>query len=482
MKKHTIFIAAALALALSASALSGCMGKSAYDIAVENGFVGSESEWLDSLKGKDGINGEKGDKGDKGDTGEKGDQGERGLTGWEGEDGSFVENSYVDEKNHLIIKLSDGKTIDAGYIGLDKVDAGKEPSLSETSVCLAPSDFYILASNLDYPIWSSSDTSVVRVAANGLIIGMNEGKATVTATSVDGKTASCEINVLDLEYSVNADGGAVITAYNGGLEEVVIPASLGGNPVTEIGEWAFFDNSSAKKISLPDSIRSIGYGAFSTCYALEEIDIGEGVEAIGTSAFSDCIKLEKITLPESLTELGNACFYGCSKLKEITVPSKITVINNATFSDCYALTKVNFGKVTRINDFAFYACRSLADIKLPESLNIIGESAFSGCTALSGVVFENRNTVYGKTTFSGCVFSPEIPADGFVKTDVTMYTVSNATARTSPSLDATALKWPTKGSSLNVIGIDVEEGWAKINFDGSALYMKLSLLSFEPIE
>lgn len=29
-------------------------GKSAYELAVENGFKGSEKEWLDSLNGKDG--------------------------------------------------------------------------------------------------------------------------------------------------------------------------------------------------------------------------------------------------------------------------------------------------------------------------------------------------------------------------------------------------------------------------------------------
>lgn len=29
-------------------------GKSAYEIAVENGFVGTEAEWLQSLHGKDG--------------------------------------------------------------------------------------------------------------------------------------------------------------------------------------------------------------------------------------------------------------------------------------------------------------------------------------------------------------------------------------------------------------------------------------------
>jgi hypothetical protein len=41
-------------------------GKSAYEIAQVNGFVGSEKEWLLSLKGSKGDKGEKGDKGNKG--------------------------------------------------------------------------------------------------------------------------------------------------------------------------------------------------------------------------------------------------------------------------------------------------------------------------------------------------------------------------------------------------------------------------------
>ena len=36
---------------------SGTAGKSAYEIAVDNGFVGTETEWLESLKGADGENG-----------------------------------------------------------------------------------------------------------------------------------------------------------------------------------------------------------------------------------------------------------------------------------------------------------------------------------------------------------------------------------------------------------------------------------------
>lgn len=47
----------------------GADGKSAYEVAVEQGFVGTEAEWLTSLHGadgKDGVDGEKGDPGESG--------------------------------------------------------------------------------------------------------------------------------------------------------------------------------------------------------------------------------------------------------------------------------------------------------------------------------------------------------------------------------------------------------------------------------
>ncbi len=44
----------------------GVDGKSAFEIAVENGFVGTEAEWLESLKGKDGAVGPQGEQGPPG--------------------------------------------------------------------------------------------------------------------------------------------------------------------------------------------------------------------------------------------------------------------------------------------------------------------------------------------------------------------------------------------------------------------------------
>ena len=46
------------------------VGRSAYQTAVDNGFNGTEIEWLETLKGGKGDRGDRGDKGDKGDTGE----------------------------------------------------------------------------------------------------------------------------------------------------------------------------------------------------------------------------------------------------------------------------------------------------------------------------------------------------------------------------------------------------------------------------
>ncbi|AWQ17325.1 hypothetical protein CHR37_04565 [Bacillus velezensis] len=56
-------------------------GKSAYDIAVDNGFSGTVEEWLASLKGEKGNTGAKGDKGDTGATGAKGATGAAGKDG-----------------------------------------------------------------------------------------------------------------------------------------------------------------------------------------------------------------------------------------------------------------------------------------------------------------------------------------------------------------------------------------------------------------
>ena len=66
---------------------TGKDGRSAYEIAIENGFVGTAAEWLESLKGRDGIDGKDGLPGKDGKDGADGLPGKDGTNGKDGRDG-----------------------------------------------------------------------------------------------------------------------------------------------------------------------------------------------------------------------------------------------------------------------------------------------------------------------------------------------------------------------------------------------------------
>ena len=59
MKKFLKIIGICLIAIVAVFSFAGC-GESAYQLAVKNGYIGTESEWLESLKGKNGQNGENG--------------------------------------------------------------------------------------------------------------------------------------------------------------------------------------------------------------------------------------------------------------------------------------------------------------------------------------------------------------------------------------------------------------------------------------
>ena len=112
-----------------ASVHDGADGASAYEIAVENGYTGTEAEWLSSLKGEkgdageqgiQGIQGEKGDtgeqglqgiQGEKGEKGEKGDTGAAGKDGMNGTDGRDGANGF--SPTVIVTETSTGATITA---------------------------------------------------------------------------------------------------------------------------------------------------------------------------------------------------------------------------------------------------------------------------------------------------------------------------------------------------------------------------------
>lgn len=72
----------------------GSTGSSAYQLAVANGYVGTEAEWLASLRGPKGEDGRDGVNGLDGRDGVNGTDGRDGLNGSDGQDGANGKSAY----------------------------------------------------------------------------------------------------------------------------------------------------------------------------------------------------------------------------------------------------------------------------------------------------------------------------------------------------------------------------------------------------
>ena len=56
----------------------------------------------------------------------------------------------------------------------------------------------------------------------------------------------------------------------------------------------------------------------------EKVTIPNSVTTIGESAFEGCERLKNIDIPNSVTTIGAWAFDGCSSLTDITIPNKVT--------------------------------------------------------------------------------------------------------------------------------------------------------------
>ena len=107
----------------------------------------------------------------------------------------------------------------------------------------------------------------------------------------------------DYTYEITTDGNVRILAYDGSEADVVVPATLGGRDVTEIGNSArtvFDANAAIRSITFPDTLK----------------------EMSGLPLFRECENLETITIPASVTgmnfnSVANCFIFNCPNLKTI---------------------------------------------------------------------------------------------------------------------------------------------------------------------
>ena len=107
-------------------------------------------------------------------------------------------------------------------------------------------------------------------------------------------------------YTVT-DGKATVTGYDDtGAVSLTVPDTLGGYPVAAIGQEAFKGFGSLVKVTLPQSVETIGQWAFHNCASLSAVEFEENsrLRTIELSAFLNCSGLEYIEIPEGAKSIG----------------------------------------------------------------------------------------------------------------------------------------------------------------------------------
>lgn len=115
---------------INGNVISAVDAKSAYVIALEHGFIGSEDEWLASLKGAKGEQGIQGVQGEKGQNGKDGTNGTNGIDGVDGKDGIGITNAEINTSGELTLTYSNGTSANLGKVvgadGKDGADLSNE--------------------------------------------------------------------------------------------------------------------------------------------------------------------------------------------------------------------------------------------------------------------------------------------------------------------------------------------------------------------
>lgn len=209
-------------------------------------------------------------------------------------------------------------------------------------------------------------------------------------------TVPCSANAEKSDYTYTiTDNMATITGFSGEPVFIDIPEIIDGCRVTEIRDNAFYECSTLKNVTIPETVEKIGHHAFYAC-ALESIVIPNSVTEIGMGCFCGNSTLISASVSENISELPQSCFRSCTNLKNIVIPQNVTDIGDFCFSGCTALSSVSLSEnVRNIGDCAFYMCSSMNAVYIPPSVNEIGEYAFGFIPTSDGTTKVNDFTVFG---------------------------------------------------------------------------------------
>lgn len=270
----------------------------------------------------------------------------------------------------------------------------------------------------------------VTLGVGAFYLCSNLGRGTVELGNLTEIPEACfgmnlSLENIDLSGVKKIGANAFSTNYNGQVTGGSL-TEIDLSSVEELGDYAFFGQTSLEDVTLGSELKEINKYAFAYCVTLTEINLdnveiiregaffnnigsvnltdtypGAGLteldmpnlRIVEAGAFEYAIWVEKVNMPK-VEEVGEMAFSGLlatatdssgnqwnvilSSLKEVTLPtdSEIDVVlNNGAFYLSGSLETINCERVVSMGDAVFMYCMSVKEINAPECTQI-GEMCF----------------------------------------------------------------------------------------------------------
>ena len=246
-------------------------------------------------------------------------------------------------------------------------------------------------------------------------------------------------------YSLPEDWQEVSMVLEAGVHEIKweydIPKYFGNYGDyygwVDLSEWSYyapiemsrlFPDSYAKikKVSIPDSVMTIGAYSFSGCTSLDNVILPSNVTNIEASAFAGCDNLTRISLSPTITSLGDwdlrslevdgstsvdgfricdgwILGYDDDTVARLELPDGIIGIAPYALSDLWDLEEVVLPESLKYIGYrAFMNDTFLDNVVIPDSVEYVDCEAFMNCTYLRDVVIGSRVKKIGNKAFANC--------------------------------------------------------------------------------
>ncbi len=474
---------------------NGEQGKSAYEIAVENGFTGTEAEWLESLKGETGATGAAGATGATGATGQQGSVGPQGVQGvdgqsvyidyagnvWEGTTKTGVsftlssDNAIFD--NTLEITKVMSRHFKPAYVDVSENQIALMSYYKETAKVTLYSGIHINTLSVVSQNAGTLHVGVAKVAdvVNGRLTGASYTSITTNYNIVEG------VNELNVNLDV-AEDETVVLGGGGSTAKLYVTQNI---PLQdEAGNFALFNGEANQTVLSKTGVNDDTLAIKIDGKSVEFNNVFENItnitcdSTVNDSAAPFVYNNRELFAGKTITQLG---MYVKSLGAAVTQDQTMTVyivdkdatnnyrngtpiIVTVPASEFYGLTQSSIEKWVYATNFKDANGKPLNGITLTEN-QTLAFGASSGDTINWGYS-SGKLSEYGFTTYNGTAGNANLIFDIVVKSESgleeQLKIINDKEESAVQTAKETALKQVLSGQNLSILGdsISTFPGWS----------------------